>query len=107
MTKASTFPTIPKLCSPQQRRYLRDRLSSVRSPTYRSWRDRDNEPKEVRDARKTIERWEIEQRKEESKRSSVYDKSAEAAKSAILFKGPDEALAAVEAHEKLCRDARP
>lgn len=51
-TKASTFPNIPKLCSPQQRRYLRERLSSVRSPERRSWRDHSNDPKEVREARK-------------------------------------------------------
>lgn len=102
----SAFPKIPKVCSPQQRRYLRERLSSIRKPYLRGWRERDNEPKEIREARRIIDRWEKQQHKEESRRHTVYDDSAKIAASAILFKTPQEALAAVEAHEKLCRDAR-
>lgn len=106
MTKPAAFPAIPKTCSPQQAKYLRDRVSHT-SPPYRSSRgERDDEPKEIRDARKAIDRYEIEQRKEASKRSHVFDKAKEAAQRAILFKTPEVALGAVEAYEKLCKDAR-
>lgn len=104
MTKASTFPAIPKTCNPQQQKYLRDRLSTA-SPRYRSWRDRDAEPKEIREARQRIERWEKEQRTAADKRGAVFEKAREAARGAIMFKAPDVALAAVEAYEKLCRES--
>lgn len=106
MIKTATFPAIPKTCSPQQAKYLRDRVSHT-SPPYRSVRgDREDEPKEIRDARKAIDRWEIDQRKEANKRSQVFDKAKEAAQRAILFKTPEVALAAVEAYEKVCKDAK-
>jgi hypothetical protein len=101
-----TFPAIPKTCSPQQARYLRDRLSNTHAPYARSYRrGNDDEPKEVKAARKLIERHEAEQRKKDNERTRKFVDAQEAARKAILFKSPEAALAAVEAYEKLCREA--
>lgn len=55
-------------CSPQQAKYLRDRLSNIHAPYTRSYRrGNDDEPREVKTARKFIERYENEQRKKENK----------------------------------------
>jgi len=102
-----TFPAIPKTCSPQQAKFLRDRLSNTRAPYVRgTWRNRDKEPKEIRSARKLIERWEIAERKKDNANVRRFTEAEETARKAILFKPPEIALAAVEAYEKLCRDAK-
>lgn len=100
------FPELPKTCSPQQAKYLRFRVDSTSVPYVRGWKQRENEPREVRDARKRIERWENQQRKEENAAQRMYVDAREAASKAILFKSPDDALAAVEKYENLCRDTK-
>lgn len=100
-----TFPAIPKTCSPQQAKYLRDRLNNTRAPYARSYRrGNDGEPRDVKAARKLIERYENEQRKKENERTRVFIDAEQTARKAILFKTPELALAAVETYEKLCRD---
>jgi hypothetical protein len=102
-----TFPVIPKTCNPQQAKYLRDRLNNTKAPYSRSWRRvSDDEPREVKAARKLIERHENEQRKKENERTQKYIDAEQRARKAILFKTPELALAAVEAYETLCRDGQ-
>lgn len=92
----------------EQRRFLKERLRNAIRAKSELARERmrglNEEPKEVKAARKVVERWENRvYRANEKKRQKIHsaiDKQAAAIRELILFHDADKALAAVKAFEK-------
>ena len=99
-----------KLCTPQQRKFLTQRLHQSRTPShYISWRDNDRDaemPKDVRAAKRLLLQWQKQRQRMADASKTIFNRAHEEAKTAILFKGPDEALHAVERYERICLKAR-
>ena len=97
----------PRLCTPQQRKFLMQRLNQCRAPQYWvSWRDDNNDkhmPKHIRAAKRAVLNWEKAQQKIKDVRKERFHDAHTNAKNAILFMAPETALEAVEFFEAMCR----
>lgn len=86
--------------TPQQRKYLLNRLDAARYNSRRSTREVvDKEPARIKQARKLIASWDKTRRALSNARHRSDERVFESAKAVVLFKTPEEALAAVEKYE--------
>lgn len=88
----------PERTNAQQSRYLLDRISRCYYPRAPKVR----EPREVVAARRVLEKHRAQQQAKDNRASAAWSRRVKAAKDAVLFKTPQEALRAVEALEGAC-----
>lgn len=91
-------PARPKV-NQVQRRYLNERLTQAARD--KDGPKRDPMPAELRKAERRISSWNLAQHRKEVKARNAIRDSRRKVEQVILFGTPDEALAAVEAFEKL------
>lgn len=93
-------PRKPPRCDATQRRHLYDRIADhYRDLAHAIDGKRPPEPEAVKQARKTIRAWEADMHRKLTRIRKQLDKRRAAAREAVLFHPPEEALARCKAFE--------
>lgn len=84
----------------EQRKHLDHRIDCARNALYRGMYDDPPDSPEVKKAKKVIEGWKVSNAKKQKAREKAVDKSITAAREAVHFRSPADALAAVKKLEQ-------